>query len=223
MSSRRSSSPTVVELDALHPYLFGNAALAQSGDKGVKASAVWAPRHAASFKEPSMTILSVSCTARSAGCAAVCARVHLVPMIGDKPLNEITTEDVQQVKSAGSHHGTQRWQRSSRAADRAATRSAQSFEASSGPTGDLRREGPAAHAEGGTGNGSSSRGESSREAGCTHPASHVLLAPGDAGSAGESDPGARRSSVPDDNAAVHASHTGCARVDDQVAEQARSG
>ena len=27
-------------------------------------------------------------------------RVHLVPLMGDKPLNEISTEDVQRVKSA---------------------------------------------------------------------------------------------------------------------------
>ena len=59
-----------------------------------------------------------------------------------------------------------------------------------------------------------------REAGRSHPAPHVLLASGDAGSTGESDPGARWAPGPDDNAAVHASHAGCARVGDQVARWA---
>jgi integrase len=66
--------------------------------------------------------------------------------------------------------------------------------------------------------GSTSGQTSSGEAGCSHPAAHVLFAPGHEGGAGESNSGARRTSGPDDYAAVHAPHTRCARGGDRVAE-----
>ncbi len=73
--------------------------------------------------------------------------------------------------------------------------------------GNLRREGTIAHAEGRSGDRSTSREEGSGEARSSHPAPHLLLASCDEGSAGESDSGARWASRPDHDAAVHAPHT----------------
>jgi len=73
-----------------------------------------------------------------------------------------------------------------------------------------------AHAEGRAGDGAAGRTAGERQAGASHPASHVLLAPGDARRAGKSDSGARRSPGPVDHAAVHAPEPCGARRGDQV-------
>ena len=62
-----------------------------------------------------------------------------------------------------------------------------------------------------------------REAGRSHPATHVLFAPGDAGGAGEGDSGAGRTPGPDDDAAVHAPQPGGARCGDSAARSGPTG
>src|SRR5688572_1219761 len=55
-----------------------------------------------------------------------------------------------------------------------------------------------------------------RQAWGAHPASHVLLAPLDAGGAAEGDPGARRACGSDDDAALHAPQSGSPRRGDRA-------
>ena len=59
--------------------------------------------------------------------------------------------------------------------------------------------------------------------GRAHPASHVLLAPGDARRAGAGDSGARRARGSDDDAALHAPQSGGARRGDPAAGSSRRG
>src|SRR6185503_14665935 len=96
-------------------------------------------------------------------------------------------------------------------------------EASQRTASHLRREGSVAHAEGRSGDRSTSREEGSGEARGSHPAPHLLLAPCDEGSTGESDSGTGGASGPDHNTAVHAPDASCARGGDQVVGWSGSG
>jgi len=78
-------------------------------------------------------------------------------------------------------------------------------------------EGATGHAEDRSGDDSTSGEQSWCETRRSHPATHLLRTSGDEGSASTSDSRARRAPRPHDDAAVHASHTRCARGGDSVA------